>query len=138
MIKLLIFAITILFIGMDSESSSQIIINSRTDVFLDRTGEFFDSESMRQNFTISFDDSLFVRNFPDSNEEFRSKVVSMAQAKDKILGEVVTQFTVLNSHTSQKELYILWQRESGNFSLFQELPGDRGRILFDQNIRCVH
>ena len=74
MIKLLIFAITILFIGMESESSSQIIINSRTDVFLDKTGEFFDSESMRQNFTISFDDSLFVRNFPDSNEEFRSLV----------------------------------------------------------------
>jgi hypothetical protein len=65
MIKLLIFAITILFIGMESESSSQIIINSRTDVFLDRNGEFFDSESMRQNFTISFDDSLFICNFPD-------------------------------------------------------------------------
>lgn len=138
MIKLLIFAITILFIGMESESSSQIIINSRTDVFLDRNGEFFDSESMRQNFTISFDDSLFICNFPDSNEEFRGKIVFIEQTRDKVLGEAVKKFTVLNSHTSQKELYILWQRESGNFSLFQELPGDRGRILFDQNIRCVH
>lgn len=138
MIKLLIFAITILFIGMESESSSQIIINSRTDVFLDKTGEFLDSESMRQNFTISFDDSLFVQNFPDANEEFRGKIVFIEQTRDKVIGEAVKKFTVLNSHTNQNELYILWQRESGNFSLFQELPGDRGRILFDPNIRCVH
>lgn len=136
--KLFIFAITILFIGMESDSSSQIFINSRTDVFIDNNGEFFDSESMRQDFVISFDDSLFIRNFPDTKEEFRGKIVFVEQAKDKLIGEVVTQFRVLNLNTNQNELYVLWQRESGNFSLFQELPNTRGRILFDPNVRCIH
>lgn len=136
--KLLIFVIAILCIGMESESGSQIFINSQTDVFLDKSGEFFDSESMHQTFMISFDDSLFVRKLPETKEEIRSKIMFMGQAKDELIGEVVTQFRVLNPHTQQNEFYVLWQRESGNFSLFQELPETKNRIFFDPNVRCIH
>lgn len=138
--KLLIFVVAILCIGMDSESESgsKIFINSRTDVFIDGNGEFFDSESMHQTFLISFDDSVFVRKIPATKEEIRGKIMFMGQAKDKLIDEVVTQFRVMNFHTQENEFYILWQRESGSFSLFQEIPETNNRIFFDPNVRCIH
>ena len=136
--KLLIFAITILFIGMESDSNSQIFINSRTVVFIDKNGEFFDSESMNQKFMISFDDSTFVQKIAQTNEETVSKIFFVEQARDELIGEVVTRFKVKNSNTQQNEFYVLWQRESGEFSLFQELPSTKSRIFFDPSVRCIH
>ena len=136
--KLFIFAITILFISMESDSNSQIFINSRTVVFIDKHGEFFDSESMSQKFMISFDDSVFVQKITQTNEETVSKIFFVEQAKDELIGEVVTRFKVKNSNTQQNEFYILWQRESGEFSLFQELLNTKNRVFFDPSVRCIH
>ena len=138
MMKLFIFAITILFISMESDSNSQIFINSRTVVFIDKHGEFFDSESMSQKFMISFDDSVFVQKITQTNEETVSKIFFVEQAKDELIGEVVTRFKVKNSNTQQNEFYILWQRESGEFSLFQELLNTKNRVFFDPSVRCIH
>jgi hypothetical protein len=136
--KLFIFAITILFISMESDSNSQIFINSRTVVFIDKHGEFFDSESMSQKFMISFDDSVFVQKITQTNEETVSKIFFVEQAKDELIGEVVTRFKVKNSNTQQNEFYVLWQRESGEFSLFQELLNTKNRVFFDPSVRCIH
>ena len=138
MMKLFIFAITILFISMESDSNSQIFINSRTVVFIDKHGEFFDSESMSQKFMISFDDSVFVQKITQTNEETVSKIFFVEQAKDELIGEVVTRFKVKNSNTQQNEFYVLWQRESGEFSLFQELLNTKSRVFFDPSVRCIH
>jgi hypothetical protein len=138
MMKLFIFAITILFISMESDSNSQIFINSRTVVFIDKHGEFFDSESMSQKFMISFDDSVFVQKITQTNEETVSKIFFVEQAKDELIGEVVTRFKVKNSNTQQNEFYVLWQRESGEFSLFQELLNTKNRVFFDPSVRCIH
>ena len=136
--KLFIFAITILFISMESDSNSQIFINSRTVVFIDKHGEFFDSESMSQKFMISFDDSVFVQKITQTNEETVSKIFFVEQAKDELIGEVVTRFKVKNSNTQQNEFYVLWQRESGEFSLFQELLDTKSRVFFYPSVRCIH
>jgi hypothetical protein len=123
---------------MESDSNSQIFINSRTVVFIDKHGEFFDSESMSQKFMISFDDSVFVQKITQTNEETVSKIFFVEQAKDELIGEVVTRFKVKNSNTQQNEFYVLWQRESGEFSLFQELLNTKSRVFFDPSVRCIH
>lgn len=142
-IRIIIFATSILIIGCGMNArqkpNTEIVINSRIDVFIDKKfGEAIDQESMQRSFSINLPESTIIASTPSTKEEIKSHIETIEISFDTILYENVIRFRTLNPNTRKNEFYLLWEKEEGNYSLFQELPETNTRIFFSPDSRCVH
>jgi hypothetical protein len=120
-------------------TSPEVVINTQTDIFVDkRTGETFDRESFQRTFIINFAEDKFVTTIPSTKEKIISEIKFKEKSVDRLVNEVVIQIRTFNPYTKQNEFYLLWEREEGSYSLFQELPETNTRIFFSPDARCVH
>jgi hypothetical protein len=137
--RFLIFVIAIFNIGCTMSTSPEVVINTQTDIFVDkRTGETFDRESFQRTFIINFAEDKFVTTIPSTKEKIISEIKFKEKSVDRLVNEVVIQIRTFNPYTKQNEFYLLWEREEGSYSLFQELPETNTRIFFSPDARCVH
>ena len=120
-------------------TSPEVVINTQTDIFVDkRTGETFDRESFQRTFIINFAEDKFITTIPSTKEKIISEIKFKEKSVDRLVNEVVIQIRTVNPYTKQNEFYLLWEREEGSYSLFQELPETNTRIFFSPDSRCVH
>ena len=120
-------------------TSPEVVINTQTDIFVDkRTGEAFDRESFQRTFIINFAEDKFITTIPSTKEKIISEIKFKEKSVDRLVNEVVIQIRTVNPYTKQNEFYLLWEREEGSYSLFQELPETNTRIFFSPDSRCVH
>lgn len=137
--RFLIFVIAIFNIGCTMSTSPEVVINTQTDIFVDkRTGETFDRESFQRTFIINFAEDKFVTTIPSTKEKIISEIKFKEKSVDRLVNEAVIQIRTFNPYTKQNEFYLLWEREEGSYSLFQELPETNTRIFFSPDARCVH
>lgn len=135
--RIIIFVIA--FLTSCMSSNSQIIIHSKTDVFIDRkTGEAYDKESFDQVFTISLEDGRVTASIPSTREKMISEIEQMGSVKDSILGVDVIRINALNTYTKKDEVFLLRQNDDGTFSLYQEILETNTRIFYSPDSRCVH
>lgn len=137
--RFIIFVIAIFNLGCTMSTSPEVVINTQTDIFVDkRTGETFDRESFQRTFIINFAEDKFITTIPSTKEKIISEIKFKEKSVDRLVNEVVIQIRTVNPYTKQNEFYLLWEREEGNYSLFQELPETNTRIFFSPDSRCVH
>lgn len=137
--RFIIFVIAIFNLGCTMSTSPEVVINTQTDIFVDkRTGETFDRESFQRTFIINFAEDKFVTTIPSTKEKIISEIKFKEKSVDRLVNEVVIQIRTFNPYTKQNEFYLLWEREEGSYSLFQELPETNTRIFFSPDSRCVH
>ena len=137
--RFIIFVIAIFNLGCTMSTSPEVVINTQTDIFVDkRTGETFDRESFQRTFIINFAEDKFITTIPSTKEKIISEIKFKEKSVDRLVNEVVIQIRTVNPYTKQNEFYLLWEREEGSYSLFQELPETNTRIFFSPDSRCVH
>lgn len=120
-------------------TSPEVVINTQTDIFVDkRTGEAFDRESFQRTFIINFAEDKFITTIPSTKEKIISEIKFKEKSVDRLVNGTVIQIRTFNPYTKQNEFYLLWEREGGSYSLFQELPETNTRIFFSPDSRCVH
>jgi len=138
--KSLIFVIAFFIIGCSMSTSQEVIIQSQTDVFIDKnTGESIDRESFQRVFSIDFITNKFITSIPITREKITSTIISKKRTVDKLFNEVVIEFVVINSRTDEHEFYILLEKPEGRgYELYQEITDTNIRLFFNPDSRCVH